>query len=433
MAIVIRINGNDTGTGFLLAPVADRTFPTSVSLSTDDGSTERVTLEVAPGGANVVLESNQLEIGPEARTVQIHATSESNRLNDTTLQVMVGGSAQARFALTAIADPRIHFQGRFQARFATDGDMYNHPWGTSAGWNFSLWDEPPFVPINPDGTPTPETIPQRVTDLNVGRVVRLNDPVTLRSHVPPVGVAVTAIAGVVGRDTEQFTVGDPIIGLPVNLGPHSYFAANNRGPLTPEGTTTPPPEEDHGAGVETMANFEFHLGNIFSGTSKLGPYRGEVRSQNPRDPDDRPKSQGLFAADGSPFGRNITRDTTFPELGIISLNDFDRNRLALLQQAFDALFPAEQVGRTGQNLIIRMQHLNGKLAGTLFAGYYGMEPYVGKINEGIQVARGDTLMLRYLASFNEFDYLGQFFNYHSDEQCGQVLGRISASPPIATA
>ena len=44
---------------------------------------------------------------------------------DITLQVKVGASVKASCTLTSIKNVRVRFGGRFQARFATDGDFFN--------------------------------------------------------------------------------------------------------------------------------------------------------------------------------------------------------------------------------------------------------------------------------------------------------------------
>src|SRR5207244_2252581 len=50
LAIVITINGNNSGEGFLIAPVGGTTFPAPLGLRTDDGSSVAATLQVAAGG-----------------------------------------------------------------------------------------------------------------------------------------------------------------------------------------------------------------------------------------------------------------------------------------------------------------------------------------------------------------------------------------------
>lgn len=393
MTIQVRVNGNNSGEGFLIAPDGSRTFPAEIGLMTDDGTTVSATLQMAPGGASVVLSSTSASISPVETAVQIHATSTSASRNDTVLQVVVGGIVQKSFNLTAIANPVLWFQGRFQARFATDNDYYNHPRGTASGWNFALTGEPDFVPA--DSVPTTITKP-------VGRVVHFHNPVSLRSHCAPVAVPVTAISGTTGGGIETFTVGDPAIGVPVDLGPNTYLASND-----PKNPTDPPPAETYGAGTEAMALFEFHVGNLFSGTSQVA--------------NDRPFAGGLLSLSNA--------EKT--QYGVGTLTAFNSARKTALINDFNALSGADQAGTPGQNLKTRIGHLGGDaglgvapLPGTLSGGFTGKEEYVGLVNSGIQFGPSNSSVLAYFAGYESFNWFGKFLNYHSDEQCGQVHGSM---------
>src|SRR6185436_14812896 len=98
-----------------------------------------------------------------------------------------------------------------------DGDPYNHATGGVVGWTWTLPGEPDFVPVDSvaDSTTKP-----------VGRVIRFNNPIAPRSHTPPVVTTVRAVGATVGGTPEEFTAGDPVIGMPVNVGPDTYFAGN---------------------------------------------------------------------------------------------------------------------------------------------------------------------------------------------------------------
>jgi hypothetical protein len=219
MAIIVTVNGSKSGEGFLIAPLGTKIFQVPVGLRTDDGTSVNATLRVASGGANIEFEQANITVTEIEKFTKIHATSASSFRNDTVLEVLVDGKLQATFNLTAITSPQIWFKGRFQARFATDRDFYNEKRGTEEGWNFALEGEPDFVPD--DSVPTDTNKP-------VGRVVRFNNPVALRTHVPPIGVKIISINGKVGPNREEFFVGDPIIGQQVDLGPDTYLASNLR-------------------------------------------------------------------------------------------------------------------------------------------------------------------------------------------------------------
>jgi len=142
---------------------------------------------------------------------------------------------------SSLKHPKVNFRGRFESRFGTDGGFYNrNPLSTAVvdsvvppGWTWALEGEPDFVPAVGN---VPENL-----EMPVGRVVRLNNPVALRSHAAPVVSAVDSITGDTTLGTETFTTGDPLIGQPVNFGPSTYVAGNN-----PRNPTDPTPEEFFG-------------------------------------------------------------------------------------------------------------------------------------------------------------------------------------------
>jgi len=395
MAISLKINGNAGSTGFLLAPSGTHQFPTPVALKTTDGTTVNATLVVvAPSGVTVTLSQTSVSIGPSTKTVKITAASPSKKVGDITLQVKVGAQVKAQCVLTSISNAQIRFGGRFQARFATDGDFFNEPRGTSAGWMFALEGEPDFVPST-NNVPTQP-------GMAVGRVVRFQNPVMLRSHVAPIGVKVTAVEGRVGNKTVSFTAGDPIIGQPCNLGPNTYLAANE--PIPPGAQ----PFETYGPGFEPMENFEFHVGTSFSGKSATL--------------NDRPKANGFFA---------LTQ-AELTKYGVVPLNTFSSQRKQQLLTDYHNLSPAARTGTpAGRNLATRIGHLGGSVPdsipatnGTLSFGWSGKETYNGDANNSIQITPGKSIVMAYFKTFAGFRFSGTLLNFHSDEQCGQVDGTL---------
>lgn len=423
MAILMSLNGQTSGDPFLIAAAGDAVFPASLALRTDDGTTADAVLRVA-GGVGIHFERNEVRISSYETTIAVHALSGSSARNDTTIEVAIGGTVAATLPLTAITNPEIWFEGRFQARFATDGDVYNNPRGnpddSGNGWTWALEEEPDFVPA--------DNVPDRL-DKPVGRVVRFQNAEAPRSHVPPIGVTVSGIRGTVGSASEEFTSGDSVIGMPVALGPNTYFASNN-----PRDPQDPPPEEAYPAGLEAMSNFEVHVGERFSGTSALGPYRGAVASTEPRDPDDRPQANGLFPLSADELAT----------YGILPLQEFAEARLNTLLGDFEALPPADRTGTAaGRNLRTRIAHLlpdagaplrdqivaatgiTPSIFSTLQFGYIGKEEYTGLVNAGLQIQAGDSTVLSYFAGFQSFVFFAKFFNFHSDELCGRVHGSLS--------
>ena len=402
MAISIIVNNSRSrgNVGFLIAPVGKKEFPMPVALKTDDGTTVNATLAVvAPAGVAVDLSQTSVSIGPKTTTVQITAKNRSKKAGDIALVVKVRSTVKAKYVLTSISNVRLRFAGRFQARFATDNDFFNSPRGTSAGWQFALEGEPDFVP-NTNNVPTQP-------GMAVGRVVRFQNPVPLRSHVAPIGVRVTAVEGHVGATIltnrlVSFPVGDPLIGDPVSLGPNTFLSANSPAPAGPQ------PFEQFPPGLEPMENFELSIGARFSGKpATLG---------------DRPKANGFFQLTAA----ELTK------YGVVALNTFASQRKTQLLADYHALSPADQTGTpAGRNLAVRIGHLGGSAPdsipatnGTLGAGWSGKEVYNGNVNSTIQITPGNSIVMSCLKLASAFRYSGTLLNFHSDEQCGQVDGTL---------
>src|SRR5262249_54708565 len=146
-------------------------------------------------------------------------------------------------------------------RLATDPDPFNSPWGMNSSFGMYAVQGPD--PANPDEPP-------------LDRIIRLQDPVALRPFCEPVGAAVTAIEAQVGAGTASFKVGDPVLGLPVRLGPNSKFESQDGGFAQ--------------AGLEPISEFEFHVGTVFFGRSAAAVPR------NASDPpgSTAPYADGLF-------------------------------------------------------------------------------------------------------------------------------------------
>ena len=394
MAISIKVNGNSGNEGFLIAPTSGKEFPMQVQLKSTDGTVNASLAVVAPTGVTVQLSSTDVAITSKGTNVKITAKTPSKNAGDIKLQVKVGKSVKASCTLTSVKNVRVRFTGRFQARFATDGDFFNEKRGTAAGWTWALEGEPDFVPAA-------NNIPIQ-PGMAVGRVVRFQNAVAPRPHVAPIGVKVSAIEGDVGTKTISFSAGDPIIGELVNLGPNTYLAANE--PIPPG----PQPFETYGPGFEPMENFEIHLGTKFSG--------------KPATLNDRPKANGFFQL----TSQELTR------YGVISLNQFTSQRKQVLLTDYHNLSPADRTGTVaGRNLATRIGHLGGSAPdsipatqGTLPVGWSGKETYNGEVNSAIHITAGSSAVMGYFKAFQSFLFSGTLLNFHSDELCGQFDGTL---------
>lgn len=424
MAVLISVGGNAAGDGFVVAPVGAN-YETQISLATDAGNLA-VTLQASPNAAGLVFSMVNVNLSPVPTIVTVHPTLQSGGRGDTTIQVLDGATVVASFTVTSIKHPVVNFGGRFEARFGTDGGFYNRNAQYSAtvdsvvppGWTWSLEGEPNFVPA--------VSVPENL-ETPVGRVIRLNGPVALRSHAEPVASTVVSISGDTTAGVETFTAGDPIIGQPVNFGASTYFAGNN-----PRNPGDPTPEEFFGAAVEPLALFELHFGATFSGASRVGPFvaKATMVNQITRTPDSRPIAAGLVSAAAERA-----------EIGLPSQQAWSETRIDLLVADFNALPAGPSPER--RNLVRRIGHLlnavsvakrNAVMAanpgafttrpGTLTQGWE-KEVYDGKVDIALAFNPGASAVLTYLSEFSSFNLHWTPFAFHSDELCGYHKGYLT--------
>src|SRR5690242_7859018 len=123
MAVIISLQGNSAGDGFVLAPVGSN-YDAELSLATDAG-TLAATLQASPNPAGLVFSQTNINLSTAPLIVTVHATAQSASRGDTTIQVLDGAVVVASFTVTSIKHPTVNFSGRFEARFATDGSPYN--------------------------------------------------------------------------------------------------------------------------------------------------------------------------------------------------------------------------------------------------------------------------------------------------------------------
>src|SRR5438105_2977479 len=426
MTVTISLQGNSAGDGFVLAPVGSN-YSAQLSLATDAGNLA-ATLQASPNPAGLAFSQTNVNLSTVPLIVNVHATAQSATRGDTTIQVLDGAAVVASFTVTAIKHPTVNFRGRFQARFATDNSFYNrNPIYTSVldnvvppGWTWGLEGEPDFVPAVGN---VPENL-----ETEVGRVVRLNSPVALRPHADPVVSTVNSITGKTTTGDETFTVGDPLIGQPVNFGPNTYLAGNN-----PKNPADPTPEEFYGAAQEPMALFELHFGTLFSGASQVGPFthKAVALNEKTRTPDSRPIASGLPLATAE-----------MAELGLPDLVTFSETRINQLVADFDALPAGPSTAR--RNLARRIGHLLNSVSaakqtavqtahpgafsirtGTLPQGWTGKEVYQGKVDSGLVFSPGNSAVVTYMSEFTSFNLQWVPFSFHSDELCGYHKGSLT--------
>jgi Bacterial Ig-like domain (group 3)/Repulsive guidance molecule (RGM) C-terminus len=465
MAVLMSLGGNSAGDGFLVAPLGT-TYDAEITLKTDTG-TATVTLQASPNPANLVFSTTgPISLSTTPKVVTVHALLQSATRGDTTIQVLEGTTVVVSFKITSIKHPVVNFNGRFQARFATDSDLpYINPIYTdtashsatddvvplSQGYTFGLEGEPNFVPVT-------GTVPTKLDMTGVGRNVRLNNPVALRSQAPLVASAVDSISGETTTGTETFTAGDPLIGQPVNFGPDTYMAGNTDDVFTVPGN--PAPEEYWHGGSEPLALFEIYIGAAFSppaiyftGASQIGPFthKATAYNQRTRTPDSRPTATFYSLPDPSlPPGVGDLAAIGLPT----DLNTFATNRINNLLVEYAALPSGPSLQR--RNLVRRISHLLGSLdpfnpttpteimnvqakavAPDVFSvrtgqgnnDYAALEQYTGKVDTALHAwpggSPGASSVVAYLTQFFSFDFEWDPFAFSADELCGYHTGTLS--------
>lgn len=430
MAVLWSLGGNTLGDGFLVAPFGTN-YDAELALWSDAGNVA-VTLLASPNPAGLDFSQSALNLTAIPSIVQVHSTLQSASRGDTTIQVLDGINVLASFTVTSINHPVVNFKGRFEARFATDGALYNaNPIYTAVldnvvppGWTWGLEGEPSFVPPM-------NNVPENLV-MPVGRVVRLNNPAALRSHAAPVVSTVASISGATSAGTETFLTGDPIIGQPFDFGPDTYLAGNNS-------FGSPQPEEYYSAAFEPMALFEIRIGNgalYFRGKSGIGPFTHKATFENEqtRTPDSRPVAAGLVGASSE------LAEFSLPA----TLQTFSETRIDQLVVDYAALPAGDSTQR--RNLKRRIGHLlasvgsikrNAVLAanpgeffqrqGTLPQGWPNKEVYNGKIDADLHALPGGSSVIAYFTEFFGFDLQWNPFGFHSDELCGYHKGTLKAN------
>jgi len=429
MTVLATLQGIGSGEGFLIAPLGARVFTAPLSLQTDSGSAD-IALRASPDGAGLLFSQTSLTVTTVPTVIDVHATAKSLQRGDTAIEVLEGDTVVWRMSVTGIAKPTVHFRGRFEARFATQPAFYNaNPKYTAIseevgpGWTWALEGEPDFVPATGN-------VPERI-ETPVGREIRFNDPVALRSSAAPVVTVVDRVSGQTRTGIEAFTIGDPVIGQRVDLGPHTYFAGNRE----IAGDAEPQPEEFYTDANEPMGLFELHVGDRFSGASAVGPFthKAMFQDEHTRTPDSRPIATGLESAAAE-----------LAELGLPNHRTFSETRIDVLLEDHAALPPGDSMER--RNLKRRICHLLNAVspakrsaimaahpdfdrrAVSIPVGWTNKEVFNGKVDADLRFAPAGSSVIEYFALFTSFAFQSHMFAFHSDELCAHHISSVRAEP-----
>jgi hypothetical protein len=395
----IHLNGAPSGAGFVIVSSPEQPLPATLSLRTTDGSEGDV--ECRPGaesGAKLSISPSTAHVSGMPVVVQTLASTPSAGQNDTTIEVVQGGNVLAQFALTALERPLVRFRGRFQCRLATDLDDWFHPWGVDSSFSMYAVQSADVLPPNapPDEPP-------------LDRIIRFQDIVAQRPFCDPIGVAVTQIEAEVAGTPLVYTAGDPIIGLPVRLGPDCKFDARNE-------TYAP-------NGFEPISDFRLSIEPVFAGRSAPGAPRlpGQDR------PTTAPYGDGFLVLDEldswvpSDFGYE---EATWAEHAQVHVEGkLNKLKTEPLAGPRDVRINARRV----------QEHEDSRPGHGMGAMRFAMERierYTGLIDRDLLFAPHADGVLAYLSSLPAIQFVGEFFDFDSDCQCGTVTGTLGAPREI---
>jgi len=303
------------------------------------------------------------------------------------------GATTTALSLTAVAAPKVRFFGRFQCRLPTDPDPFDSPFGEQSSFGVYAVQGPD--PLHPDEPP-------------LDRIVRFSDAVALRPFCDAIGVSVVAVEAEVGGTTLKFDVGDPLIGLPVRLGPKCKFDGRNR-TFAPDG-------------FEPISDFHLEVGTVFAGAS--APAKARASSDDPPG-STAPYANGIHRLDADP-AEPRPADVGYPEA------TWEAHAWALLATKLAQLVAQEPADERATRIRARRiaEHAADRLP-AIGIPIQLMERYTGLIDRQVVIAPGATGVLGYLAGLPAVQFQAAFFDFDTDCQTGTVSGTLGAPTPVS--
>jgi len=393
----IQLNGAGSGEGFVIVSSATQPLPATLTLRTTDGSTGQVECRPSQASAaSLSISPGTVYLSGMPVAVQVLASAASASRNDLVVEVVAGPDVVASLDLTALEAPTVRFSGRFQCRLATDGDPFPHEWGTDLSF-FRMYAVQGASPLDPN-VPTDEP--------PLDRVIRFQDVVGQRPFCGPIGVTITSIEADVGGARQRIATGDPLLGLPVRLGPQSRF------------------EEQDGvfaaSTFQPIADFRIEVGSVLAGASAPAV---------PRPSGDDPPGSSAPYADGA-FALDAVGPWTPADFGYTEATWQDHaqavvaNKLTQLQ----AEEPAD--ARAARIRSRRIQEHENTAVG-LRTALTQVQRFTGQIDREMVIGPNPIGALAYLAALPSIQFFAEFFEFDTDCQTGTVTGTLGAPAPPA--
>jgi hypothetical protein len=307
-----------------------------------------------------------------------------------------GDAVVARLELTVLAEPRVRFSGRFQCRLATNADAHDHEWGTSAS-SFRMYAVQGPLALDPNvATDEPP----------LDRIIRFHDGVAVRPLCDPIKVGVKGIEADVGGSRLLFETGDPLIDLPVRLGPSCRF------------------EEQDGAfsvpGLQPIADFRFEIGSVFAGGSEPAAKRLNP-DPNAKPPSNAPYADGAFFLDAigpwKPKDFGFLEDTWLEHAQVVVAT-----KLTDLRTREPADGPAHRIW---QRRVLEHE----SFPGGIISAMRRVQRFTGSIDRQLMFLPAPEGVLAYLRTLSAIPFFAEFFNFDTDCQSGTVTGTLGGPAP----
>ena len=382
MGIQVELNGAGSSEAFLIAGGQAH----QLTLRSTDGVSRPVTIEVIGAmAAHVQLSANTATVDAGGTNIDVQSTIASQTKGDITFEVSTSGTVEGTLEATSIQSPSLQFEGRFQCRLASDPDGFDSPWGQFSSFG--------MYAVQGSNAAEPAEPP-------LDRIIRFQNPVALRSLCPAVGVFVRRVGGTLADGTlVRFEAGDPLIGLPVELGPQCVFDAR-------DGSFAQP-------GFEAITNFLIGITNVFSGESVPSLPR-----PNPSlpPPSTAPYADGVLRTDMA--GTLKPPDFGYPDADWTSrANRIVTEKVAALNA---------QSAATPEEIAIRdrrvAEHANNA-SGIQFALRL-LERYRGLVDRNIALDSTVSPVLADWAGRSQLPFYAEFMDFDTDCQCGTVWGTL---------
>jgi hypothetical protein len=232
-------------------------------------------------------------------------------------------------------------------------------------------------------------------------------------------VKVTAIEAQVGGARLKFEAGDPLLDLPVRIGPDCKIDERNNGLSVGFAV----------GGYGPISDFSLSLGDLFSGAS--GPAK-------PRpDRDIRPDTTAPYAEGVENIGRATNppwkpSDFDYPE------TTWEAHGIAVVADKLSRLEAEEPADDRASRIRERRlaEHRNPATASGIVGGFWFMQRYSGALDRALTFAPNPVGALAYLSRLSTIKFSADLLDFDSDCQCGTVtgtLGDLDPWPPITEA